>query len=95
MSRSSLTGSVCTTVCNKSKLTVTEADTISLQQTVLDFTRQNFYIPSFTKGKNQLSAQEVEETRENATVRIHVERVIGLVRRKYLILQSIFPAQSW
>lgn len=45
-------------------------------------------IPAFTKGKKQLSAHEVEETRKIASVRIHVERVIGLVRRKYQILQS-------
>ena len=45
-------------------------------------------IPAFTRGKLQLSAQEVEETRKIASVRIHVERVIGLVRRKYQILQS-------
>lgn len=45
-------------------------------------------MPAFTKGKSQLSAYEVEETRKLANVRIHVERVIGLVRRKYQILQS-------
>ena len=45
-------------------------------------------IPAFTRGKKQLSAYEVEETRMIASVRIHVERVIGLVRRKYQILQS-------
>ena len=28
-----------------------------------------------------------------ANVRIHVERVIGLVRRKYPILQSILPTE--
>ena len=43
-------------------------------------------IPAFTRGKKQLSAYEVEETRMIASVRIHVERVIGLVRRKYQIL---------
>ena len=37
------------------------------------------HIPSFTKGKDQLSALEVEETRAIANVRIHVERVIGAV----------------
>ena len=31
---------------------------------------------------------EMAETRKIAILRIHVERVIGLVRRKYLILQS-------
>lgn len=45
-------------------------------------------IPAFTKGKKQLSAYEVEQTRKLANVCIHVERVIGLVRRKYQILQS-------
>lgn len=39
------------------------------------------YIPAFTKGKKQLSALEVEQTRKLANVRIHVERVIWLVRR--------------
>ena len=45
-------------------------------------------IPAFTKGKSQLSTVEVEETRMVASLRIHVERVIGLVRRKYQILQT-------
>ena len=45
-------------------------------------------IPSFRKGKTQLSACDVEEARKIANVRIHVERVIGLVRRKYQVLQS-------
>lgn len=33
----------------------------------------------------------MDETRKIANVRIHVERVIGLLRRKYVILQSILP----
>ena len=45
-------------------------------------------IPAFTKGKNQLSALEIEETRTIANVRIHVERVIGNIRQKYPILQN-------
>ena len=36
-------------------------------------------IPTFTKGKSQLSALEIEETRSIANVHIHVEMVIGLV----------------
>lgn len=51
------------------------------------------HIPAFTKGKNQLSALEVHETRTIANVRIHVERVIGNVRQKYSILQSTLPIQ--
>ena len=51
-------------------------------------------IPSFTKGKPQLSALDIETTRSLANVRIHVERVIGAVRQKYTILgHSIVPIQ--
>ena len=48
-------------------------------------------IPHFTKGKSQLSQRHVEETKDLASVRIHVERVIGLLRNKFTILQSISP----
>lgn len=49
-------------------------------------------IPAFTKGKSQLDPVDVERTRGIAHVRIHVERVIGLLRRKYTILQSTLPS---
>ena len=49
------------------------------------------HLPAFTRGKDQLSALEVEETREIANVRIHVERVIGAVKQKFSILQSTLP----
>ena len=48
-------------------------------------------IPAFTKGKKQLSGADVESTRRIASVWIHVEIVIRLVRNKYTILQSILP----
>ena len=48
-------------------------------------------IPAFTRGKRQLSPLELESTRKIASTRIHVERVIGLVRNKYKILQSTLP----
>ena len=48
-------------------------------------------IPAFTKGKKQLSALDVERSRHIASVRIHVERVIGNVRNKYKLLQSTLP----
>ena len=57
------------------------------------FYQAKLYIPAFTKGKKQLSAQKVEETRKIANVRIHIERVISLVHRKYVILQSILPTE--
>ena len=57
------------------------------------FYQAKLYIPAFTRGKKQLSPKEVEETRKIANVRIHVERVIGLVRRKYAIMQAILPIE--
>ena len=51
----------------------------------------NLLIPAFTKGKNQLDPVDVEKTRGIANVQIHVERVIGSLRQKYTILQSILP----
>lgn len=48
-------------------------------------------IPAFTKGLKQLSPLDVEGTRGLASCRIHVERVIGLVRQKYTLLESVIP----
>ncbi|XP_033729835.1 uncharacterized protein LOC117319035 [Pecten maximus] len=54
-----------------------------------DVTSRNasLVIPAFTKGKSQLSAKEVEQTRKIAHVRIHVERAIGRLKN-YNILSS-------
>ena len=48
-------------------------------------------IPAFTKGKLQLSQEEVEKSRQLARIRIHVERVIGILKNRYTILQSRLP----
>lgn len=52
-------------------------------------------VPAFTKGKSQLDPVDVEKTRGIASVRIHVERVIGLLRRKYTScsqdIQAAYP----
>ncbi|KAB0805322.1 hypothetical protein PPYR_02292 [Photinus pyralis] len=48
-------------------------------------------MPAFLKGKKQLHPKEVEDTRKLANVRIHVERVIGLLRRKYKITSNTLP----
>ena len=48
-------------------------------------------LPAFTKGKAQLSAKEVLESRELARVHIHIEQLIGMVKQKYTILDSILP----
>lgn len=57
----------------------------------LMFKQVELAIPAFTRGKEQLDPVDVEETRGIANVRIHVERVIGLLRRKYTILSGILP----
>ena len=48
-------------------------------------------IPAFTKGKSQLDPIDVEKTRGIASIRIHLERVIGLLRQKYTILEGTLP----
>ena len=48
-------------------------------------------IPAFTRGKCQLSGIEVEQTRQIANVRIHVERVIGNIRKKFSLLSATQP----
>ena len=60
------------------------SDSVALMQAEL-------HIPAFTKGKNQLSPLEVENTRNIANVRIHIERVIGVVKQKFSILQNTIP----
>ena len=55
------------------------------------FKRAKLVIPAFTKGKEQLDPVDVETTRGIANVRIHVERVIGLLRSKYTMLQGTLP----
>mgnify|MGYP002259926937 FL=1 len=51
----------------------------------------NLSIPAFTKGKEQLDQLDVERSRGIASVRIHVERMIGLLQRKYIILEGLLP----
>lgn len=50
-------------------------------------------VPAFMAGKRQLSSVDVFKTRNIANVRIHVERVIGLVRQKYKILGGPIPVE--
>lgn len=53
--------------------------------------RAELHMPAFTKGRDQLTALEVEKSRAISNVRIHVERVIGSVRQKYSILGGPLP----
>ena len=47
-------------------------------------------IPAFTRGRTQMSVRDVDVSRQIAHVRIHVERVIGRLK-KFHILSSIIP----
>ena len=62
----------------------TISDSVGMMQAKLN-------IPAYTKGKHQLTAMDVEETRSIANVRIHIERVIGAVRQRYTILSGTLP----
>ena len=48
-------------------------------------------VPAFTRGKLQLSPVDIEQTKKIAHLRIYVERVIGNIRKKYIILQNTVP----
>ncbi|XP_012556565.1 uncharacterized protein LOC105844457 [Hydra vulgaris] len=51
-------------------------------------------IPSFTKWKKQLSANEVEISRKIASVRIQIGRIIGQLKNRYLILKDILSLRT-
>ena len=51
-------------------------------------TQLQLHIPAFTKGLTQLEGIAVEQTRNTANVRIHIERVIGNIRKKYSLLSD-------
>lgn len=55
------------------------------------FQQSQLVIPAFTKGKKQIEPTDVERMRGIANVRIHMEIVIGLLRRKYKILGGSLP----
>lgn len=46
-------------------------------------------LPCFVKGGNQLHPTEIEHTRHIANIRIHVERVISILRQKFNICSDM------
>ncbi|XP_044745078.1 uncharacterized protein LOC123306940 [Coccinella septempunctata] len=48
-------------------------------------------IPAFTKGLNQIHPSDLENTRAIANVRIHVEKIISLLKQKFTILAGKVP----
>ena len=55
------------------------------------FRQAKLVILAFTKNTNLLDPVDVEKTRVIANVCIDVERIIGLLHRKYTILESTLP----
>lgn len=51
-------------------------------------------IPAFTRGKQQLEAADVEKSRNMSRVRVHIERVIRLLKRRFRILQGVMSIRS-
>ena len=53
-------------------------------------------MPSFTRGKKQLSSKDVEFSKNLAHVRIHVERVVGRIKNFsiFAVLGSYQPSKS-
>ena len=50
-------------------------------------------LPASACGKKQLNPVDVQSTRNIASLRIHVERVIGQLRTKYRILKGTLPIE--
>ncbi len=48
-------------------------------------------IPAFTKSRCQLDAKDEEDIHALAHLRIHVERVIGSLHNKYILLHNTIP----
>ena len=55
---------------------------------------QSWKSPPSLEGKKQLSLDEVEYSQRLSKVKIHIERVIGLLKNKYTILQSTLPVST-
>ena len=54
-------------------------------QEILMLHKPELAIPAFTKAKDQMDPVDVEQTCGIANIRVHMERVIGLLRRKFTI----------
>ena len=47
-------------------------------------------IPAFTRGREQLSPKDIEETHQLANVRIHIERVVGATHQRYSYFDELY-----
>lgn len=51
-------------------------------------------MPCFVRNVNQLDPLDVEYTRETANLRIHVERLISVLRQKFNICSDLAPMSA-
>lgn len=51
-------------------------------------------IPTFLRKKTQFLPSELETDKQITTLRIHVERIIGLIRNKYTVLSGVIMVDS-
>lgn len=78
--------------CNQIKPgDVVLADRGFLIEETLNIFGAKLVIPAFTKGKSQLHPLEIEATRQIAHVRIHIERIIGVIKNKFRIFKGPLP----
>ena len=61
--------------------------------TVRDEVGAELNIPPFLAGRKQLAAEDVQDTRKIASVRIHVERAIGRMKH-FAILKGTLPTNQ-
>lgn len=50
-------------------------------------------VPAFTRGKSQISRADVDRSRKIANVGIHIERIVGRLR-KFNILNTVIPIKQ-
>lgn len=67
------------------------ADRGFLIQDSLEMLGAHLKIPAFTRGQSQLHPTDLENARNIATVRIHVERIIGVLKKKFKIFHQTIP----
>lgn len=67
------------------------ADRGFLIKETLEVLQVKLVIPAFTKDKNQLHPLDIETTRQIAHARIHVERVIDMIKNKFNIFKDTIP----
>ena len=48
--------------------------------------------PPFTRGKKQLERMEVD-SRELSIVRIHLERIVGVLKQKFTFYETLYQYQ--